>query len=92
MLRIDDLSKGRHFIRDIVILCVGWYLRLKLSFRDPVEKAPAFGDRRKAMLEEIQFSPRGELISEELGMKLENGRCQVQRRRRGRLAERRLKV
>src|SRR5919108_1721884 len=35
-------------------------------------KAPGFGDRRKAMLEEIPVLPRGELISEELGIKLEN--------------------
>ncbi len=37
MLSIDDLFKGRHFDREIIILCVRWYLRLKLSFRDLVE-------------------------------------------------------
>jgi hypothetical protein len=37
MLRIDDLFKGRHFDREIIILCVRWYLRFKLSFRDLVE-------------------------------------------------------
>ena len=30
-------SKGRHFDREIIILCVRWYLRFKLSFRDLVE-------------------------------------------------------
>jgi hypothetical protein len=33
----DDLFKGRHFDREIIILCVRWYLRSKLSFRDLVE-------------------------------------------------------
>ena len=37
MLSIDDLFKGRHFDREIIILCVRWYLRFKLSFRDLVE-------------------------------------------------------
>jgi transposase-like protein len=33
MLRNDDLFKGCHFDREIIILGVRWYLRLKLSFR-----------------------------------------------------------
>ena len=37
MLCIDDLFKGRHFDQEIIILCVRWYLRFKLSFRDLVE-------------------------------------------------------
>jgi transposase-like protein len=37
MLNVDDLFKGRHFDREIIILCVRWYLRYKLSFRDLVE-------------------------------------------------------
>ena len=37
MLSIADLFKGRHFDREIIILCVRWYLRFKLSFRDLVE-------------------------------------------------------
>ena len=37
MLSIEDLFKGRHFDREIIILCVRWYLRFKLSFRDLVE-------------------------------------------------------
>jgi len=35
-------------------------------------KAPAFGDRRKAMLEDIAILTGGEVISEDLGLKLEN--------------------
>ena len=35
-------------------------------------KAPGFGDRRKAMLEDIAVLTGGKLVSEELGMKLEN--------------------
>jgi chaperonin GroEL len=35
-------------------------------------KAPGFGDRRKAMLEDIAILTKGEVISEDLGTKLEN--------------------
>ncbi len=35
-------------------------------------KAPGFGDRRKAMLEDIAVLTGGEVISEEIGLKLEN--------------------
>ncbi len=44
-------------------------------------KAPGFGDRRKAMLQDIAILTNGQVISEELGLKLENadirmlGRC-----------------
>src|ERR1700761_7558182 len=31
---VDDLFEGRHFDREIIVLCVRWYLRFKLSFRD----------------------------------------------------------
>jgi len=37
MLSIDNLFKGRHFDRKVITLCVRWYLRYKLSFRDLVE-------------------------------------------------------
>ena len=32
-----ELFKGRHFERDIIVLCVRWYLRYKLSYRDLAE-------------------------------------------------------
>ena len=35
-------------------------------------KAPGFGDRRKAMLEDVSILTGGQVISEELGLKLEN--------------------
>jgi transposase-like protein len=34
---IEELFRGRHFDREVIILCVRWYLRYKLSFRDLVE-------------------------------------------------------
>src|ERR1039458_9955231 len=34
---MKDLFAGRHFDRDVIILCVRWYLCYKLSFRDLVE-------------------------------------------------------
>ncbi|MCP1121778.1 IS6 family transposase, partial [Robbsia andropogonis] len=32
----DGLFDGRHFDRGIIVLCVRWYLRYKLSLRDLV--------------------------------------------------------
>lgn len=37
MKATTDLFKGRHYEREIIILCVRWYLRFKLSLRDLVE-------------------------------------------------------
>ncbi|AJZ57083.1 integrase core domain protein [Paraburkholderia fungorum] len=34
---LEELFGGRHFDREIIILCVRWYLRYKLSLRDLVE-------------------------------------------------------
>jgi transposase-like protein len=33
---MEELFKGRHFDREIVVLCVRWYLSFKLSYRDLV--------------------------------------------------------
>ena len=33
---VEELFKGRHFNREIVVLCVRWYLSFKLSYRDLV--------------------------------------------------------
>ena len=46
--------------------------RLRGGLKVAAVKAPGFGDRRKAMLEDIAILTGGQLISEELGMKLEN--------------------
>ena len=40
---LDELFKGRHFEREIIVLCVRWYLRYKLSFRDLVEMMAEHG-------------------------------------------------
>ncbi|WP_425469573.1 IS6 family transposase [Paraburkholderia azotifigens] len=37
MQSLDELFAGRHFDRDVIILCVRWYQRYKLSLRDLVE-------------------------------------------------------
>src|ERR1700722_9342634 len=34
---VDGRFEGRHFDREVIILCVRWYLRFKLSLRDLVE-------------------------------------------------------
>jgi chaperonin GroEL len=45
---------------------------LRGTLRTCAVKAPGFGDRRKAMLEDIAILTGGEVVSEELGLKLEN--------------------
>jgi chaperonin GroEL len=46
--------------------------KLRGGLKVAAVKAPGFGDRRKAMLEDIAILTKGELISEDLGIKLEN--------------------
>src|SRR5467141_420688 len=46
--------------------------KLRGGLKVAAVKAPGFGDRRKAMLEDIAVLSGGQLISEELGIKLEN--------------------
>src|SRR6187401_3045911 len=46
--------------------------RLRGGLKVAAVKAPGFGDRRKAMLEDIAVLTGGQLISDELGMKLES--------------------
>ncbi len=46
--------------------------RLRGGLKVAAVKAPGFGDRRKAMLEDIAVLTGGEVISEDLGIKLEN--------------------
>jgi len=46
--------------------------RLRGTFQCCAVKAPGFGDRRKAMLEDIAVLTGGKMFSEELGVKLEN--------------------
>jgi chaperonin GroEL len=46
--------------------------KLRGGLKGAAVKAPGFGDRRKAMLEDIAILTGGQLISEDLGIKLEN--------------------
>src|SRR3984893_13804416 len=46
--------------------------KLRGGLKVAAVKAPGFGDRRKAMLEDLAILSAGQLISEELGIKLEN--------------------
>ena len=46
--------------------------RLRGGLKVAAVKAPGFGDRRKAMLEDIAVLTGGQVVSEELGIKLEN--------------------
>jgi chaperonin GroEL len=55
--------------------------KIRGTLRCAAVKAPGFGDRRKAMLEDIAILTGGKVVAEELGLKLENitlndlGRC-----------------
>ncbi|MCE9507709.1 MAG: chaperonin GroEL [Alphaproteobacteria bacterium] len=46
--------------------------KLRGGLKVAAVKAPGFGDRRKAMMEDMAILTNGEVISEELGIKLEN--------------------
>ena len=46
--------------------------KLRGGLKIAAVKAPGFGDRRKAMLEDIAILTKGDLISEDLGIKLDN--------------------
>ena len=46
--------------------------KLRGGLKIAAVKAPGFGDRRKAMLEDIAILTKGEMVSEDLGIKLEN--------------------
>jgi chaperonin GroEL len=46
--------------------------KIRGTFQSAAVKAPGFGDRRKAMLQDIAILTGGKLIAEELGIKLEN--------------------
>ena len=46
--------------------------KIRGTFKSAAVKAPGFGDRRKAMLQDIAILSGGQVISEEVGLKLEN--------------------
>ena len=46
--------------------------KLRGGLKVAAVKAPGFGDRRKAMLEDIAILTHGQVVSEDLGMKIEN--------------------
>jgi chaperonin GroEL len=46
--------------------------KIRGTFKSASVKAPGFGDRRKAMLQDIAILTGGQVISEEVGLKLEN--------------------
>lgn len=46
--------------------------KLRGTFNCVAVKAPAFGDRRKAMLEDIAILTAGQVVSEDIGVKMEN--------------------
>jgi chaperonin GroEL len=46
--------------------------KLRGGLKIAAVKAPGFGDRRKAMLEDIAILTKGQLVSEDIGIKLEN--------------------
>ena len=46
--------------------------KIRGTFNSVAVKAPGFGDRRKAMLQDIAILTGGQVISEEVGLKLEN--------------------
>src|SRR5712692_9022618 len=51
--------------------------KIRGTFKSVAVKAPGFGDRRKAMLQDMAILVGGQVISEEVGLKLENTRLDL---------------
>ena len=46
--------------------------KIRGTFKSVAVKAPGFGDRRKAMLQDMAILTGGQVVSEDVGLKLEN--------------------
>src|SRR5260370_28899838 len=46
--------------------------KIRGTFKSAAVKAPGFGERRKAMLQDMAILPGGQVVTEEVGLKLEN--------------------
>src|SRR5438874_1710969 len=64
-----DTEVGQMIAKALATLVVN---KLRGGLKVAAVKAPGFGDRRKAMLEDIAIVTGGQVISEDLGIKLEN--------------------
>jgi chaperonin GroEL len=51
--------------------------KIRGTFKSVAVKAPGFGDRRKAMLQDMAILTGGQVISEEVGLKLENAQVDM---------------
>jgi chaperonin GroEL len=51
--------------------------KVRGTFKSAAVKAPGFGDRRKAMLQDMAILTGGQVISEEVGLKLENAQVDM---------------
>ena len=78
MLRLTCHTKRHHstvgYACEINLFWISYFIvnQLRGIFKSCAVKAPGFGDRRKALLQDIAILTGGQVISEELGLKLEN--------------------
>ena len=71
---VADFGGGGMLLRVLATLVVN---KLRGGLKVAAVKAPGFGDRRKAMLEDIAVLTGGTMIAEDLGIKLENVTLQM---------------
>src|SRR6266480_3378059 len=70
---VTDQERMEATLEDPYILIANLVVnKLRGTFTGVAVKAPGFGDRRKRMLEDIAILTGGEVITEEMGLKLEN--------------------
>ena len=89
LMGVEQLFEGRHFDREVIILCVRWYLRFKLSLRDLVEMMAERGlslahttIMRWVWRYAPEFEKRWKRFARAVGRSLEGGRDIHQNSRR----------
>ena len=75
---VEELFAGRHFDKEVVVLCVRWYLSFKLSYRDLVSMMSERGISLAQTTILPRRSPKDHFCSDQVDH-VENTHCHVAR-------------